>query len=75
MAITTTPTEAMKTAIKDEFVSQFGGGSPPSTEEAIATALAEVMAKCIELALTEVKTNADVVGVSSGGDTVAGGVD
>lgn len=75
MAITTTPTQAMKDAITAEFVSQFGGGSPPSTEEAISEAMGEVLAKCIELALIEVKNNADIVGVSAGGDTVAGGVD
>lgn len=75
MAITTTPTQAMKDAIDAEFVAQFGGGSPPSTEAAISAAMAEVLAKVIELTLTEVKNNADVVGVSSGGDTVAGGVD
>ena len=75
MAITTTPTAGMKTAIKDAFTAEFGGGSPPSSEEAIATAMAEVIAKAVELALIEVKDNADVTGVSSGGDTVAGGVD
>lgn len=64
----------MITAIEAEFVSQFGGGSPPTTEAAISTAMANVIAVAIKLALTEVKDNADVTGVSSGGDTVAGGV-
>ena len=75
MAITTTPTEAMKTAIADEFITAFGGENPPATEEEIADGMAEVIAKAIELALIEVKTNADVVGVSEGEDTVLGGVD
>ncbi len=75
MAITTAPTAAMKTAIKDAFVAEFGGGSPPSSEDAIATAMAEVIAVAIQKALEEVKTNADVVGVQSGSDTVVGGVD
>ena len=75
MAITTTPTAGMKTAIKNEFVSQFGGGSPPSTEEDIANAMAEVIAIAIEEALTEVKNNADVIDVTAGSDTVTGGVD
>ena len=75
MAIITTPTAEMKTVIKNAFTTYFGGGSPPSTEEAIATAMAEVIAVAIELALTEVKDGADLVGVSSGEDTVVGGVD
>ena len=75
MAINTTPTAGMKTAIKNAFTTYFGGGSPPSTEEDIADGMAEVIAVAIELALTEVKNNADVVGVDAGGDTVAGGVD
>ena len=75
MAITTTPTAAMKTAIKDAFVAQFGGGSPPTTEAAIATAMAEVIAVAIQKALEEVKNNADVTGVTTGSSTVSGGVD
>jgi len=75
MAITTTPTAAMKTAIKDAFVAQFGGASPPTTEAAIATAMAEVIAVAIQKALEEVKTNADVTGVTTGSSTVSGGVD
>jgi hypothetical protein len=75
MAITTTPTAGMKTAIKDAFTTYFGGETPPSTEEDIADGMAEVIAVAIELALTEVKDNADLVDVSLGVDTVAGGVD
>lgn len=74
MAITTTPTAAMKLAIKNEFDTQFGG-TPPTTEDAISTAMAEVIAVAIQQALTEIKDNADVTGVTTGGSTVAGGVD
>jgi len=73
MAITTTPTAAMKAAIKAAFVTQFGGAAPPSTEDAIATAMAEVIAVAIQQALLEVKSNADLTGVSSGSATVSGG--
>lgn len=75
MAITVTPTAGMITAIKNEFVAQFGGGSPPSTEDAISTAMAEVIAVAITQALTEIKDNADLSGVLAGAETVAGGVD
>lgn len=75
MAITTTPNSTMKANIKAAFITEFGGGSPPSTEDAIATAMANVIAVAIEEALTEVKTNADLVGVTANGDTVPGGVD
>jgi hypothetical protein len=74
MAITTTPTASMKAAIKNAFVTQFGGGSPPTTEDAIATAMAEVIAVAIQQAMVEVATNADLTGVTAGSDTVAGGV-
>lgn len=75
MSITTTPTQAMKDAIKAEFITQFGGSDPPNDEDGIADGMAAVLAKCIELALAEVKDNADVTGVTAGSDTVAGGVD
>lgn len=74
MAITTAPTAGMLAAIKAEFITQFGGGSPPATEDAIATAMSEVIAVAIAQALTEVKDNADVTGVTAGADTVNGGV-
>lgn len=61
--------------IKDEFKNQFPEDDPPSSENEIAEAIANVLAKTIEIALTEVKDNADVVGVTSGSDTVTGGVD
>lgn len=61
----------MITAIKDEFVTQFGGGSPPSSEAAIATAIANVIAVAIEEALNEIKTNAVALdGTSGGGDSL-----
>lgn len=66
MAITITPTAAMKLAIKTEFNTQFGG-SPPTTEDAIATAMAEVIAVAIEEALNEVKTNAVAQDGTAGG--------
>lgn len=75
MAITTTPTAGMITAIKNEFIAQFPSVNPPDTEAAIADGMAAVIAVAIEQALTEVKTNADVTGVDAGGDTVSGGVD
>lgn len=74
MSITTTPTAGMITVIETEFDTQFGGASPPSTKAAIATAMATVIAVAIEQALTEVKDNADVTGVTAGSDTVTGGV-
>lgn len=70
MAITTAPTAGMKTAIKNEFVNQFGGGSPPTTEAAIATAMAEVVAIAIEQALIEIKTNAIAKNGTAGGDDI-----
>lgn len=69
MAITTTPTAAMKTAIANAFTSEFGG-SPPTSTAAIAAAMAEVIAVAIEQALTEVKTNAEVPSGTSGSDTL-----
>jgi len=75
MAITTTPTTEMKAAIAAQFSAAFGGLNPPDTEATISLAMAEVIAVAIELALVEVKTNADVTGVSEGEDTVIGGVD
>ena len=37
--------------------------------------LADAIGEAIEVALDEIKDNADLTGVTSGGDTVAGGVD
>jgi len=74
MAITTTPTAGMITALETEIQTQFQTGTPPSSEADIRSALAAVLAKAIELALTEVKDNADVTGVAAGSDTVSGGV-
>jgi len=79
MAITTTPTAGMKLAISNEFKVQFPTNwvppsNPTDLNNAVATKFGEIIAIAIQQALIEVKNNADLVGVSSGGDTVAGGV-
>lgn len=64
----------MVAAIKAVFVSEFGGATPPTTEDAIATAMANVIAVAIEEALTEVKDNAEIstAGAKVGSDTLTG---
>jgi hypothetical protein len=48
---------------------------PVSDANSGLQAIADAIGLAVEVALNEVKTNADVTGVVTGGDTVAGGVD
>lgn len=60
----------IKTAMANEFATEENG----YTEETYDV-IAGIIADAIGTALSHIKTDADVTGVSSGGDTVAGGVD
>lgn len=66
---------AVAVTVKAEFITEFGGASPPATEDAIATAIANVIAKVVPDIIAAIKTDADLTGVTSGSDTVLGGVD
>ena len=70
MAITTTPTPGQIAALKQVFVDEFGGGSPPDTESDIGDALANCLAKALELALIEIKDNAKALDGTAGGDAL-----
>lgn len=70
MAIDVSGTTAtIKAEIKTACAAAFG-----LTEETYDS-FAQVIADAIGTALSHIKTDADVTGVSAGGDTVSGGVD
>ena len=70
MAIDVTTTKAaIEAALKADLAAAFG--LPEATYDDFAAAIASAIAT----ALQHVKSDADVTGVTAGGDTVAGGVD
>ena len=74
MAIDVAATKAAAiVAMKAQFDIEFA--EPAATSDAGLQSLANAIAEGIEIALQEIKDNADLTGVTSGGDTVAGGVD
>jgi len=74
--IATTKAAAIASAkanIKTAMATAYG--EPEATYDEFAGIIANGVGEAIEDALTEIKTNADVTGVTAGSDTVAGGVD
>jgi hypothetical protein len=59
----------IKAALKTAFATEFG------LSETAYDAFSGIIADAIGTALSHIKTDADVTGVTSGSDTVAGGVD
>jgi hypothetical protein len=69
MAIDVSGTKAtIKAGLKTALATEFG------LSEATYDAFADIIADAIGTALTHIKDDADVTGVTSGSDTVAGGV-
>ena len=70
MAIDVSGTKAaIKAQLKTDFAALSG------LTEATYDDVSEILSTAIAAALQHIKDDADVTGVSSGGDTVAGGVD
>ena len=65
-AVKATAKAALKTAMALEL------GEPESTYDTVAGLFTDSVVDAI---LTEIKVNADLTGVTAGGDTVVGGVD
>ena len=71
MAISASTAEtAAAAAVKAELIVKF----PTATVSGLGD-LADAIAKAASVAVQHVKDDADLTGVTSGGDTVAGGVD
>ena len=67
---------AVRADVRAEFLAQFGiSVPPPETESDIADAMADVIAIVVDEIIAAMKNDADLTGVTSGSDTVAGGVD
>lgn len=66
---------AVEAAVAAEFPNQFPEGSPPDTTTAISDAMAALFGEASDVIIAAIKTDADLTGVTSGSDTVAGGVD
>jgi len=66
----TTTTATVKAALKTAMAAAYG--SPEATYDEFAGIMADAVVPAI---LNEIKTNADLVGVTAGSDTVPGGVD
>ncbi len=66
---------AVEAAVAAEFPNQFPEVDPPDTTTDIADALAALFGEMSDVIIAAMKTDADLTGVTSGSDTVAGGVD
>jgi len=76
MAINVATTKATAvTAAFNKLFDDLVTNGPVSDAQSGLQAIADAIGLAVEVALNEVKTNADVTGVTAGADTVGGGVD
>lgn len=75
MALNATDTkEAIVAAVEVAFAEKFPEEDTPDTTEAIATAMGEVIAEVVDAIFAALTDDAEISGVTSGGDTVGPGV-